>query len=291
VDPILVIATRGEVVEARHRVHAVAVQDGAVVEEAGDSGLVTYLRSSAKPLQALAVARVRDDLTDEEIAIASASHLARPEQLEAVRSLLARAPAGEDELECPADPTPIEHNCSAKHAAILAMCRTRGWESQGYRHPGHPAQDAARAVVAEAADVAADDLPAAVDGCGVQTWALPLERMALAFSRLPQLDGGARICTAMRAFPDLIRGPRAGDSMLMRLADGWTAKGGAEGLLCASGPHGVGIALKAEDGNTRALRPAAAELLRRLGFEAPGLGVVAVENGLGEVVGELRVRS
>jgi L-asparaginase II len=99
------------------------------------------------------------------------------------------------------------------------------------------------------------------------------------------------VCAAMRAYPDHIRGPQAADSLLMRLAGGWTAKGGAEGLMCASGPGRVGIALKVEDGSTRAVRPAFAELLRRLGFEVPEFGVVQLENGFGEPVGELRARS
>ena len=99
-DPIEVIVRRGDVVEATHVVHAVVVRDGEVIEEAGDSGHVAFLRSSAKPFQALPLVRARDDLTTEEIAIASASHLASPEQLAAVRSLLAKAPAVEDELEC-----------------------------------------------------------------------------------------------------------------------------------------------------------------------------------------------
>ena len=107
------------------------------------------------------------------------------------------------------------------------------------------------------------------------------------FSRLEQVDGGARVAAAMRAHPELIRGPIAADSMLMRELEGWTAKGGAEGLLCASGPDGLGVALKVEDGSMRAMRPALAELLRRLGFETGELGVEPVENSRGEVVGEV----
>ena len=115
--------------------------------------------------------------------------------------------------------------------------------------------------VAAAADVDPEEIPTAIDGCGVLTFALPLERMALMFARLEQVDGGARVAAAMRAHPDLIRGPMAADSLLMRELDGWTAKGGAEGLLCACGPGGLGIALKVEDGSMRAMRPALAELL------------------------------
>ena len=287
-EPIAVIATRGDVIEARHLVHAVAVQDGAVVLDAGEPDLVAYLRSSAKPFQALPVVRARPDLTDEEVAIACASHLARPEQLGAVRSLLARAPAGEDELECGPEPTPLEHNCSGKHAGMLALCRARGWPSEGYRLGGHPVQDACLREIAAAAQVEPGTVPIAVDGCGVLTFSLTLERMALAFSELSQRDGADRVIRAMRAYPDHIRGPLAADSLLMRRADGWTAKGGAEGLLCAAGPGGLGVALKVADGNTRAVRPALREVLRRLGMDVPGLAPVRLENSRGEPVGELR---
>ena len=107
------------------------------------------------------------------------------------------------------------------------------------------------------------------------------------FSRLESVDGGARIAAAMRAHPALIRGPRAADSLLMLELDGFTAKGGAEGLMCAAGPNGLGIALKVVDGSTRAVRSALAELLRRLGFETGELGVETLENSLGEPVGEI----
>jgi len=285
--PITVQVRRGEVVEATHVVHAVAVRDGAVVAEAGEPGRVAYLRSSAKPLQALPLVRARDDLTSEEIAIASASHLASPEQLAAVRSLLAKAPAGEDELECGPEPTPLQHNCSGKHAGMLALCRAHGWASGGYRLATHPVQHACLAEVASAADVGAEEIPVAVDGCGVATFALPLERMALAFSRFESLEGGDRVAAAMRAHPDLIRGPMAADTLLMRELEGWTAKGGAEGLMCATGPAGLGIALKVEDGSMRAMRPALAELLRRLGFETGELGVEPLVNSRGDLVGEV----
>jgi L-asparaginase II len=288
VEPIVVEAVRGEVVEARHRVHVVAVSGGAVVEAAGDSCLVTYFRSSAKPVQALPVVRVRADLGDAEIAIACASHLARPEQLDPVRSLLAKAPATEEDLECGPEPTRLEHNCSGKHAAMLALCRAMDWTSEGYRLPEHPCQQAMLAEVAASAEVAPETIPTAADGCGVVTFALPLERMAHTFSRLEGLDGGASIAGAMRAHPELIRGPLAADTMLMQGQPGWVAKGGAEGLLCAASGDGLGVALKVEDGNTRAVRSGLAAFLARLGLDTGDLGVVPIENSRGEVVGVLR---
>jgi L-asparaginase II len=288
-DAISVVVRRAGTVEARHRVHAVAVRDGAVVAQAGDDGFVCFMRSSSKPLQALPLVRAREDLKDRDIAIASASHLADPAQLAAVRALLAKAPATEDELECGADghpPRKINHNCSGKHAGMLALCRTRGWRSEGYRLEGHRVQRAMHAVHAEAAEVNEDDIKTGVDGCGVVTFALPLERMALAFSRLESLAGGDRVTAAMRTNPELIRGPSATDTRLMQVLPGWIAKGGAEGLLCAAGV-GFGVALKSDDGSSRALAPAAATFLGRLGIPAPSLERVTVHNSRAEAVGEI----
>lgn len=292
-DPIVVEVTRGDVVEARHIAHAVAVSGGEVVGSAGDPRLVTYFRSSAKPIQALPLVRVRPDLDDVEIAIACASHLARPEQLDAVRSLLAKASASVDDLECgtsvpDAGRTRLEHNCSGKHAGLLALCRARGWPTEGYRLPEHPCQQALREEIAAAAEVEADSMPTAADGCGILTFGVPLERMAHAFTRLGELEGGARAMAAMRSHPELIRGPLAADTVLMRTQPGWVAKGGAEGLLCAVSGDGLGVALKVEDGSQRAVRIALASFLARLGIENGELGAVVVENSRGEIVGELR---
>jgi L-asparaginase II len=287
-EPIVVEVTRGDVVEARHLVHAVAISDGEIVGRAGDPRLVTYFRSSAKPIQALPVVRARPDLDDAEIAIACASHLARPEQLEPVRSLLAKAEATEDDLECGPEPTKLEHNCSGKHAGLILLCRACGWPLEGYRLPEHPCQQALLAEVAAAAEVEPASMPTAADGCGIVTFALPLERMAHAFSRLARLEGGERVIAAMQAYPDFIRGPLGADSVLMRTLPGWVAKGGAEGLLCAAGPDGLGVALKVEDGATRAVRTALAAFLATLGIDVPELGDVPVRNSRGEVVGEFR---
>jgi L-asparaginase II len=280
-EPISVAVRRGGTVEARHRVHAVLVRRAEIVESAGDPQLVTFMRSSAKPIQALPLARAVPDLTDAELAIASASHLADEEQLAAVRALLERAGAGEDDLECgPAGKPPArsKHNCSGKHAGMLALCRVRGWETRGYRLADHPCQRMMLAEVAAAADVPQAEIPTAVDGCGVLTFALGLERMAHAFTRLE----GTRVADAMRARPELIRGPAATDTRLMRERAGWIAKGGAEGLFCAASPAGFGVALKVEDGNGRALGPAVAALL-----DVPELAREPVLNSRGDEVGEI----
>jgi L-asparaginase II len=280
-DALRVTVTRGDVVEAVHRVHAVAVRGGDVVAAAGDPGLVSFLRSSWKPIQAVALAESYDDLTDEELAIACASHQAEPAQLDAVRRLLARAGAGVDELENGEQAGRPEgrlgHNCSGKHAGMLAACRARSWPTRGYRLPGHPLQ---QRLLAERGPT----LGEAIDGCGVPTYALTLRDSAALLLRVRP-----RIADAMRARPELVGGRGADDTKLMRELPGWIAKRGAEGLFCAASPEGIGVALKVEDGNPRPLRPAMGALLAELGVEAAGFGPLPLRNSRGETVGAVAV--
>src|SRR2546421_3795311 len=136
-EPVVVEVRRSGIVEARHVVHAVAVQNGAVIAEAGDAGVTCFMRSSSKPIQALPLARARADLDPRDLAIASASHRATDDQIAAVRALLAKAPATEDDLELGLQdgrpPRKIFHNCSGKHAGMLALCRAHDWPIAEYR--------------------------------------------------------------------------------------------------------------------------------------------------------------
>jgi len=204
-EPLSVAVRRGEILESVHRVHAVAVQDGVVVAEAGDASLLASLRSAAKPLQALPLSRAHAELGPGELAIAAASHAGTPMHVEAVRSLLAATGGREEELECgPQDgrpPDPIYHNCSGKHAGMIAACRAHGWPVEGYFLPEHPLQRALLEEVAAAAEVEPDEVRTGPDGCGVVCFALPLERAAFAWSRFEQLDGGGRIAAACAPGP------------------------------------------------------------------------------------------
>lgn len=292
-EPLIVEVRRNGILEAVHRVHAVAVQNGAVVQEAGDAGFTCFLRSSSKPFQALPLVRARDDLTHEDIAIACASHHATPEQLDAARALLAKANATEDDLELGLQegrpPHKIYNNCSGKHAGMLALCDANNWPKRGYHESQHPVQQAAAQAHAEAAQTHESELATGNDGCGVVAFAMPLERMALAFANLPTLPDAQRIAQAMRAKPHLVGGADGTDVLLMQHADAtraFVAKGGAEGLLCAVDlATNTGYALKAEDGDSRALRPAAAAFMQ---LDLPPL---QVENTRGEIVGEVSLRT
>ena len=289
-EPIVVEVRRNGVVEATHRVHAVAVRGGEVVAAAGDPSLTCFMRSSSKPLQALPLVRARDDLPDDELAIACASHHDTPEQVAAVRALLARAEATEDDLELGIQ----EGRPSAEDPPQL-LGKARG-DARSVPRPRLADARLPRVRASGAAGLSRDLMPrpprsspqeAASDGCGVVTFALPLERMAHAYSRLEALPGGDRIAAAMRARPDLVGGPDGADFLLMRAAPGWLAKGGAEGLLCAAGADGLGVALKTEDGASRAHAPALATFLGTLGLDLPDLAEVPVVNSRGERVGEI----
>jgi L-asparaginase II len=268
VDVLRVTVRRGRVVEATHRVH-VATTEGDVW---GDADLAFFFRSSSKPIQAIPFVEGYDDLGDDEIAIACASHRAEPAQLDAVRKVLERAGATVDDLENgPQEGRPegkLGHNCSGKHAGMLAACRANGWSLHPYRDPAHPLQRRVTELVGVE--------PEGVDGCGVPTYAMPLTQMSELFSGTPD-----RIRRAMTARPELVGGAGADDTDLMRAKPGWFAKRGAEGLLCAAG-DGVAWTLKVEDGASRALRPA---LSLVLGIES--FAEVPVHNSRGERVGEI----
>jgi L-asparaginase II len=269
VDAIRVTVQRGDVVEAVHRVHVRSTDGTALGED-----VHCFLRSSLKPIQAVPLLEGYDDLDSDELAIASASHQAEPAQLEAVRKLLARAGAGVDDLECGSQDGrpdgPLGHNCSGKHAGMLAACRAHDWPLHPYRELSHPLQQRVAELVGPA-DVA-------VDGCGVPTFALPLSGMGALFATTPD-----PIAAAMREYPELVGGRGADDTDLMRALPGWMAKRGAEGLLTALGPDGVAWAFKSEDGSTRALRPALGQV-----FGIDSFRTVDVRNTLGEVVGSVR---
>jgi L-asparaginase II len=288
-EPLRVAVRRGEIVECVHEVHAVAVRDGSVVAEAGDPALVASLRSSAKPLQALPLARAYENLREDEVAIAAASHFGTPEHVEVVRRLLAATGGSEDELDCGLQdgrpPEPIFHNCSGKHAGMIAVCRANGWPVEGYRRPDHALQLALLGEVASAAELEAGEVATGLDGCGVVCFGITLEQAASAFSRLDQLDGGDRIAAAMRANPVLIGGEGATDTELMRTQPEWLAKAGAEGLMCAASSGGIGLAVKVADGNGRALRPALAAFGASLGLDLHAFAEITLRNSHGEPAG------
>jgi L-asparaginase II len=308
-----VVVRRGGHVESVHRfAWRLAEPDGAV-RGGGEVGPV-FLRSAAKPFQALpAVAGgvlERFGLTERHLAVGCASHGGDDQHLARVAEILAAAEVSEADLGCgpllPRDPRAaaavrgaphrIHHNCSGKHALGLALCVAEGWPLDGYLEAGHALQQAMRASIARATATAADELPDAVDGCGMRTYALPLEALAAAFGRLAAGGlgaDGARVAAAMSAHPALVGFPGAIDSELMAAAPGVVAKIGAEAVIAIGLPDGRGLALKVLDGNGRAIDPAAVlcarELLGLAADSAPlrALAAPVILNSRGEVAGGL----
>lgn len=308
---------RGDVVESAHRVH-VAVTDarGDVVRSVGDASLVSFLRSSAKPLQAVPLvaggAADRHGLTAAELAVVCASHAGEPRHVDAVRRVLARVGLDDASLRCgshaPRSPdaraTPIHHNCSGNHAGLILLQHHLGGDVADYWRPDAAAQ---RAVVAAVAEIAGEAPRVGVDGCGIPAFALPLRAAARAFARLalPQgvsketADALARIRDAMTSHPEMVGGAGSFDTALMNASeDRLVSKSGAEGYQCVGDlATGMGLALKVEDGDPikRAVPAATIEILRQLGWLEPRAFEVLgdwwrppVTNFRGDVVGEVR---
>lgn len=324
--PLLVELERGDLIESRHRGH-VAVTDtgGKLLAGAGDPRYITYMRSAAKPLQALAIVHsgAADELglTTDELAVACASHNGEDVHVAAVSSMLARAGASEDDLECgwhpPAraeayrelmerggSPGPLHHNCSGKHAGMIAVCAVKGWPRTGYSSSDHPLQDYLAEIVSLWSGVPRGDIVMGTDGCGVPVVGIPLQAMATAWARLvrPETVGSewaepaCRVVSAMRSHPFNV----GGTGRICTAINGWrgadlVSKGGAEGVYCiASLKEGWGLAVKIEDGGGRASGMAglrtALDLLGLSGDEVRELTPylsVAVTNTRGEVAGRL----
>jgi L-asparaginase II len=297
-----VSVVRGGLEESRHQLHvAVAGADGELVAWHGDPRRLTTLRSAAKPFQAEPLvasgALEAFGFDDETLAVCCASHAGTDAHVAAVRRGLDAAGVDAERLRNTTGSVEqrLRHNCSGNHLAFLALSAHLGWRLGGYWQPSHPSQRAAQASVAQAAGVAADEIAACSDGCGVVCFALPLETIAAMYARLPGLL--PRQYAAMRSHPEMIAGDGDLDTELMRALDDAVAKGGAEGLGCVGlSDAGIGIAVRAEDGAERAVAPALIDVLSQLlGWERPpgaldGFARPALRNSPGDVVGFLRAR-
>ena len=294
-EPGIVEEVRGDVVEARHRIHAVVVRtaDGTVVASCGNPQFLTVLRSAAKPFQALA--SVRDGvlekfgLEDRHLAVACASHDGTLAHTDTVAELLQRSgvPVGalrprglHQPLSASAAhglaiagrlPGVFEHNCSGNHALFLAREALLGRSLADYLDPHGPAQAEATAATAAAFGHALTD---AADRCGMRAYALPLDVLARGYGALaagslpePWRAAGARVRDAMRAAPEMVSGPGSFDTLALA-RPGVVCKQGALGVFCAgSSLTGLAGALKVEDGGSDAMRAAAPALLARIGVD------------------------
>ncbi|MDA7432329.1 MAG: asparaginase [Parasynechococcus sp.] len=279
--PLQVTLRRGTISESVHRVHAVVCDgQGRVLLSAGDAGFETFIRSALKPFQALPFlssgAADQMDVGDRGIAISCASHAGTNLHAREAFKLLWKAELDPSQLQCPIPPngdSPLQHNCSGKHAAFLATSRKMAWPLDDYLQGDHPVQVEVNRRVAELLGLPADELVAARDDCGAPTLRLQLAQMALLYAHL----GASRhaeleqISRAMLAHPDLVAGEGRFDTELMRRSHGQVlSKGGAEGIQCLSRiGEGLGVAIKVEDGSRRAKQAVALYLLRELEWLTP----------------------
>lgn len=304
----LVELTRGGIVECVHfGALAVVDVDGKLLAARGNPDLVTFPRSSMKPLQVLPfVERGGPEaysLTDEELAIMCASHSGTDHHVEVLKSIHARVGLKESDLQCGVhwpekktaelmrargeEPTPYRHNCSGKHSGMLAHARLRGLPFENYLAMDHPVQQSILQTVAEMCDMRTEDLIVGTDGCSAPVFAMPLRAFALAIARLsdpcglpePRQAACLKVTHAMRAYPEMVAGPGRLDTVLMEVMEGKAVvKGGAEGYqvigllpgAVAPGSKGIGIAFKFSDGDPdrRATNALVVAILRALGFEA-----------------------
>jgi L-asparaginase len=279
--PLQVTLRRGTISESVHRVHAVVCDgQGRVLLSAGDAGFETFIRSALKPFQAVPFlssgAADQMDVGERGIAISCASHAGTNLHAREAFKLLWKAELDPSQLQCPIPPngdSPLQYNCSGKHAAFLATSRKMAWPLDDYLHGDHPVQVEVNRRVAELLGLPADELVAARDDCGAPTLRLQLAQMALLYAHL----GASRhaeleqISRAMLAHPDLVAGEGRFDTELMRRSHGQVlSKGGAEGIQCLSRiGEGLGVAIKVEDGSRRAKQAVALYLLRELEWLTP----------------------
>lgn len=299
-------ATRGHIVESTH-FGAVAIVNntGELVAHLGEPTLCTFLRSSAKPFQALPFMEARGDehfqLSPEEIAVMCASHAGTDEHVRVIRGFQQKIGVREEDLLCGTHPpfnaatwrrmiqqgeelTAIRHNCSGKHTGMLALAKLMGLPAENYISIHHPIQQAILKAFSEMVDVKPEAVEIGIDGCSVPTFAVPLYNAALGYARLAdpgqlppeRRNAIRRIVRAMTGNPMMIAGPKLFDTLLMDIAGNrFLTKTGAEGFQALAifpgaiekGSPGIGIALKIAEGDLdgRARPLVMLELLRQMG--------------------------
>lgn len=327
-NPVLVEVTRGSRVESRHRGMIVAVDgDGKVVFSRGDIDAPVFPRSACKAMQALPL--VESGAADaygfgqKELALACASHNGEPEHVALAAKMLAAAGRDGSALECGAHwssdqpnliaqartmehPTGLHNNCSGKHAGFVCTACHTGVEVKGYVGYDHPIQSEIRGVMESLTGAALAHDNCGTDGCSIPTYAVPLKSLAHGFAKMATGVGlepararaSKRLFDACMAEPFYVAGSRRSCTRLMQTAPGRIfAKIGAEGVFCAAIPEkGIAIALKCEDGSSRAAEAMVAATLARFFDDTPELQASliaqanhAMRNWNGIHVGDVRV--
>jgi L-asparaginase II len=326
-NPVLVEVTRGLLVESSHQGSVAVVDaDGRSVLALGDVARPVFPRSAVKALQALVLvesgAADRYGFAQEELALACASHGGEPAHVATATRMLARAGLAPTVLECGvhwpmhqasaqdlarggATPSALHNNCSGKHSGFLCAACAMGVDHRAYVRSEHPVQRAVKATIESLTGGGLSEDRCAVDGCSVPTWAIPLADLALAFARFgtghrlapERAKAAARLRAACMAHPWHVAGTgRFCTDVMQQLGARAFVKTGAEGVYCAALPEeGLGLAVKCDDGATRAAEVMTAALIARFLKSSDGalerFVRPTLRNWNGITVGQLRPTS
>lgn len=293
----LVVLTRSHVIESIHKGYiSVVDSNGEELYSTDKKDIKVYMRSSGKPIQAVALASSGSldtfGISEKELAIICSSHSGEDFHREAVDSILKKIGLSEKHLQCGVAnpynqdmmkdlikkgerPSQLYNCCSGKHAGMLALCKYYGYPIENYTELEHPVQQLILQTIAKILSMKHDDISVGIDGCGVPTFALPISQVArlYAFLALGNNEIGlfseafGRIADAMKANPRMINGDKEFCTELITNTNGRViGKVGAEGIYCIAVPEKqLGICIKISDGNERGVYPVATHLLKELG--------------------------
>ncbi|KJS88877.1 MAG: hypothetical protein JM58_00190 [Peptococcaceae bacterium BICA1-8] len=323
----LVEVTRGEMVESVHRgVLAVVDKRGNTIYSVGNSQFYTFIRSAAKPMQAVPVieggAAEHFGFNEQELVVITASHSGELEHQEAVRGILRKIGLDTSNLLCGTTrplhkptankmalenikPGPIHGPCSGKHAGMLSIAVHEKMSLEDYYLLEHPVQQIMLETMAEFAELGKEEIKIGIDGCGVPVFGMPIRAMALAYANFAQPDKYSlkrqeacqSLSNAMVKHPQLVAGSNRFTTVLLeQLGAKAIAKDGSEGIFCVGLPkEGLGIAVKIEDGGARALAPVVLKVLDDLGIlteqDKEALETYyhpQIRNFRGEIIGTIR---
>lgn len=324
---ILVEVVRGEIVESIHRGNIVVVNSaGDILHHCGEPDYYTYIRSASKPIQAIAMLEIgvaeRFGLDLAEIAILMSSHSGEKIHIDTLNSIIRKIGVDERILQCGTHeplgteaakelaakgqaPTSLHCNCSGKHLGQIAATKIKGMPLEAYYRPNAGIQPEIMDILMQFSGAGEAQMRSGTDGCGLPVYGMSIGNMAMAYANLCSegFQGGRYqksqnyVISAMTVHPEMIGGKGRFDTELMRhFGDRLVGKFGDEGVYCVGLiGKGIGIALKIEDGHTRAVAPAVLETLKQLGIiQVEELAPLRdfwnppVKNNRGEVIGEIR---
>jgi len=297
-DEILIEEYRGELLECVHRGYICCVnEDGQVVYSIGDPGFVTFMRSSAKPIQAIPLIKrgidTKYNLSNKEITVMTGSHRAEPFHVTALESIMDKVKIDEDELIClPTYPLSmnakeeilrnggekrrIYHNCSGKHMGILTLCTDMNCDKREYWNINSPAQQEILSHISMISGYPREQIKVGTDGCGVPVFAMPMKNLAMAYMKMAcpdtigdelTRDAVIKLTKLMNENYEMVSGTDLICSLLL-MDDNIVAKGGAKGVYCFGlRDERLGFSIKIIDGSEEEWPLIVASILEQINYK------------------------